>query len=126
MKDDLAVFFSGLCLIHCVLTPLIVGLGILGTTEQWFESEWVHIVMLVPVALLAVYSLPASWKSHGEHLPIVMASLGIAALCSALFLPENLELLITAPAATMLILAHAWNRALVMHARCNTAESADG
>lgn len=113
MKDKMAVFFSGLCLVHSVLTPLIIGVGVMGFVGDMLESEWVHVVMLFPVVALAVFSLPSAYRSHRTHWPMVLAVLGIAALCSAFFLPETMELWITIPAASLLILAHSWNSVLL-------------
>lgn len=123
MKDRMAVFFSGLCLIHCILTPLIIGVGVMGLAGEILESEWVHIVMLFPVVALAVFSLPSAYRSHRAHWPMVMAAMGIAALCSAFFLPETLELWITIPAATLLIIAHSWNSILLQRQRLKTVAS---
>ncbi len=72
MKDKMAVFFSGLCLVHCVLTPLIIGVGVMGFVGDMLESEWVHIVMLFPVVALAVFSLPSAYRSHRTHWPMVL------------------------------------------------------
>lgn len=121
MKDKLAVFFSGLCLVHCILTPLVIGLGIMGVVGEVLESQWVHIVMLIPVTALALFSLPAAYRSHRQHWPMVLAMLGIAALCSAFFMPETLELWITLPAAFVLILAHSWNFVLLKQHRLNAS-----
>lgn len=113
MKDKLAVVCSGICLVHCVLTPMIIGLGMMGLAGKLLASEWVHIVMVFPVVALAVLSLPASYRSHRKHWPLVMAVIAIAALISAFFLPEALELWLTVPAAILLIFAHSWNRILL-------------
>lgn len=121
MKDKMAVFFSGLCLVHCVLTPLIIGGGVMGFVGDMLESEWVHIVMLFPVVALAVFSLPSAYRSHRTHWPMVLAVLGIAALCSAFFLPETMELWITIPAASLLIMAHSWNSILLQRQRLKMA-----
>ena len=123
MKDKMAVFFSGLCLVHCILTPLIIGVGVMGLAGEILESEWVHIVMLFPVVALALFSLPSAYRSHRTHWPMVMAALGIAALCSAFFLSETLELWITIPAATLLIIAHSWNSILLQRQRLKTVAS---
>lgn len=123
MKDKMAVFFSGLCLVHCMLTPLIIGVGVMGFVGDMLESEWVHIVMLFPVVALAVFSLPSAYRSHRTHWPMVLAVLGIAALCSAFFLPETMELWITIPAASLLILAHSWNSVLLQRQRLKMTAS---
>lgn len=122
MKDKLAVIFSGLCLVHCILTPMIIG-GVMGLVGQLLNSEWVHSVILIPVVALAVLSLPSSYRSHRKHWPMVIAVIAIAALFSAFFLPETLELWLTVPAALLLILAHSWNRILLQKQQLTMAPS---
>jgi len=72
---------------------------------------------------LAVFSLPSAYRSHRTHWPMVLAVLGIAALCSAFFLPETMELWITIPAASLLILAHSWNSVLLQRQRLKMTAS---
>ncbi|MEX1201485.1 MAG: MerC domain-containing protein [Methylophaga sp.] len=113
MKDKLAIVVSGTCLIHCILTPLVIGFGAMGMMGQWLGSEWIHKVLLIPVVGLALLSLPRSYRCHRKHWPLVMAMLAIATLLSTLVLPESLELLLSVPAALTLIMAHSWNHFLM-------------
>lgn len=117
MKDKMAVIFSGLCIVHCFLPPLIISLGLMGVAGKLLSSEWVHLTLLLPVVGLALLSLPSSYRSHRSHWPMVLAALGITALCSALVLPETMELWVTLPAAVIMILAHSWNSVLLQRRR---------
>lgn len=126
MKDSLAIIVSGSCMIHCLLTPLVIGLGTMGIAGHWLGAEWIHQVLLIPVIMLALLSLPASYRAHQQHWPMVMAMLGIAVMLIAFWLPESLEVWITVPGALLLILAHAWNRTLMMRATAICGEISDG
>jgi hypothetical protein len=99
MKDDLAVACSGACMIHCLVTPIVIGFGTAGLLGDWFTSEWVHKVMLVPVILLAILSLPGAYRRHKNHWPLLLG-------------PESLETWITLSGGLLLITAHLWNRNL--------------
>ncbi len=126
MKDRLAIVVSSTCLIHCMLTPLIIGLGAMGMIGQWFGSEWVHKILLIPVIGLALLSLPPSYRCHRQHWPLLMAMLAIAALLSTLVLPESLELLLSVPAALVLIMAHSWNHFLMRQFKSVAGDATNG
>lgn len=111
MKDDIAVACSGACMIHCLLTPLVIGFGAAGLLGEWFTSEWVHKVMLIPVILLAILSLPSAYRKHKNHFPLLLGGLGLSTMVSALIGPESLETWITLTGG-LLITAHLWNRNL--------------
>lgn len=112
MKDDLAVVCSGACMVHCLLTPIVIGFGAAGLLGEWLASEWIHKVMLVPVVLLAILSLPGSYKKHQNHWPLMLGVIGISIMVSALLGPESLETWITLGGGAVLITAHLWNRNL--------------
>lgn len=112
MKDNIAIACSGLCLVHCLATPIIISLALFGAASSSFESPWVHLLLLIPVIILALLSLPFSYTQHGSYLPMILVSLGISALVSTFFLPEHYEFWITVPAALFIMSGHFWNRQL--------------
>jgi len=114
MKDDLAVVCSGACMVHCLVTPIVIGFSAAGLFGEWLSSEWVHQLMLVPVVLLALLSLPGSYKKHKNKWPLRLGALGILTMVSALVGPESMETWITISGGILLITAHLWNRNLSM------------
>lgn len=117
MKDTIAAACSGACLLHCVATTFVVGLATAGVIGQWLASEWVHIILLIPVAVLAVMSLPSAYKLHQRRLPLLLGGVGIVLLIAALLGPHAMETIITALGAVMLIAAHLLNRHLCLKRR---------
>jgi len=113
MKDNLAIFTSGLCLIHCLAAPLLLIIGLSGAAISWFEAEWVHQALLIPVIILAVLSLPYAYKQHGSAIPLILASIGILVMSSSFYLPESLELWLVIPSAFLIISAHSLNKKLL-------------
>lgn len=112
MKDDLAVACSGACMIHCLLTPIIIGFSTAGLLGEWLTSEWVHKVMIIPVILLAILSLPGAYRKHKNCWPLLLGGMGLSSMISALLGPESLEIWITLAGGLLLITAHLWNRNL--------------
>lgn len=121
-KDSAGVLCSSLCLAHCLLLPLllptILATGVLGTAGALLASEQTHLMLLVPVVLLALLSFPAGIKRHRRYLPSVLATAGLTSLMLALLLEEALhqlhgEAILTALGAGLLIAAHLRNRTLL-------------
>lgn len=112
MKDNIAIACSGLCLVHCLVTPILMSLALFGAVSSVLESPWIHLLMLIPVVILALLSLPFAYSLHGSYIPMILVVLGISALISTFFLPENYEFWITIPAAIFIMTGHFWNRQL--------------
>lgn len=110
MKDETAALCSGLCLIHCIATPILLSMGSLGLITSVFTSEWVHLVLIVPIAALAVASLPSGRKQHGRWLPTVWGFSGLALLVTALLAPHEAEAALSISGGLLLIAGHLSNR----------------
>jgi len=113
MKDNFAIFTSGLCLIHCLAAPLLLLAGLSGAFISLFEAEWVHQALIIPVIILAALSLPYAYKQHGSAVPLILAGIGITAMSSSFYLPESLELWLVIPSALLIITAHGMNKKLL-------------
>lgn len=112
-KDNVGVICSALCLAHCLLLPLLLATGAIGSVGALLANEQVHMALLVPVIVLAALSFPAAYKQHNSMLPITLGSIGLITLLSALFLGEQLETPLTVTGAVLLIIAHLSNRNLI-------------
>lgn len=113
MKDLLGVCLSGLCILHCLFTPVLLALGGVGMIGSWLGSEWVHYLLLAPISLILVWSLPLSWIKHRNTKPLLIGGLGFSLLLISLFVPESAEPVIAVFAGLILIAAHLLNRRLL-------------
>ena len=117
LKDSFGVICSSLCLVHCLFLPMVLPMllatGVLGTAGTLLASEQTHLMLLVPVVLLAVMSFPGGYRRHGSVLPSILALLGLTGLVLALVLGEASETWLTSIGAAMLIIAHLRNRKLL-------------
>jgi hypothetical protein len=70
-----SVFFSSVCLIHCLATPIVVL--VLPSLSVFFSDtlEWILILSVVPLSLAAF--IPTWWK-HKDTRLAVMFSVGLA------------------------------------------------
>lgn len=110
MKDSLAMTCSGLCIGHCLLTPALLAMGGLGFAGTVLGSEVLHKVLLVPVFLLALSSLPFSFRRHLNRSPLILGALGCALLLVGLNADEAKEFYYSLSGGALVIVAHFLNR----------------
>jgi 4-amino-4-deoxy-L-arabinose transferase-like glycosyltransferase len=122
MKDNLGIFFSALCIIHCLLMPILAAVGLISLVKFDIESPIIHITLLLPVIFFAVSSLPASKKMHESMTPSILAFLGISLMLVTLFLPEECELWVMLVAGTLVVTAHLLNKHLLFSQQLISAE----
>ena len=107
--DRMAIGLSGLCLIHCLGTAVVLGLlasagGILG-------SPWIHEVGLTLAMTLGAVALGRGVFEHGFMMPSAVGGLGLGVMAGALTLPHNGgEALYTVVGVGILALGHRLNR----------------
>ena len=110
MKDELGVFFSGLCVIHCFVVTLIILLGGVDYFTILVSTEYlVHPILLMIVVVIGMFSFPSAYKAHRNKLPIILGVVGSLILFFALFSSDIFETLFTVIGGITLINAHLWN-----------------
>lgn len=109
MKDRLGIICSSLCIVHCMAVPVILGLGISGLLATVLTTEFVHYILIVPVGLLILLTLPAAYKRDGVVSPILAGLLGMLFLIAALFLGEEKEAVLTIIGGSLLVIFHLCN-----------------
>ena len=106
--DRMAIGLSGLCLVHCLATAVILGLvasagGILG-------SHWIHEVGLTLAMGLGAIALGRGVFEHGFMMPSAVGGLGLGVMAGALTLPhDGSEALYTIVGVGILALGHRLN-----------------
>lgn len=107
--DRLAIALSGLCVVHCIATSVLIALaasagGLLGT-------PLVHEIGLVLAILLGALGLGKGMVQHGYMMPSAIGSLGLGAMAGALTLHhDGGEALYTIIGVGLLALGHDLNR----------------
>jgi MerC mercury resistance protein len=106
--DRVAVGLSGLCLVHCLATAVLLGLlsaagGILG-------APVIHEVGLTLAMILGSIALGRGIIEHGFLMPSAIGALGLGVMAGALSLPHNgTEALYTVIGVMILALGHRLN-----------------
>jgi Zn-dependent protease with chaperone function len=108
MKDQLGVVCSGLCVIHCLASPILLSLGLSGVFASLFTQELFHFVIIFPVVLLMLWTLPKAYQ-RDKSLPLVTLALaGVSVLVSALFV-EKYEVMLSVIGGASVITYHILN-----------------
>lgn len=113
MKDLIAATLSGLCIVHCLATPLLLTLGSSGLLLGVFGSEWFHYLMILPIAIFLVWSLPGGWCVHRKKTPFVLGLGGFLLLIASLMASHRAETLLSVCGGLLLVSAHLYNRQLL-------------
>ena len=106
--DRIAMGLSGLCLVHCVATAVLLALvsaagGILG-------APIIHEVGLTLAMIMGAIALGRGILEHGYSMPSAVGGLGLGVMAGALTLPhDGYEALYTVIGVGILALGHRLN-----------------
>lgn len=105
--DRLGISTSILCILHCLLTPvLIVLMPFAGhaLAHSWFH--WVIVSLVVPVAIWALWN---GYRLHKQKRVLWLGSVGLTLVCLALYFGEdslNAEIALMVTGGVLLTFAH--------------------
>ena len=85
--DRIAMGISGLCLVHCIGTALLVG--ILASASGFLGRPIIHEVGLSLAMAVGAFALGRGFLEHGFMLPAALGALGLGVMAGALTLPEG-------------------------------------
>ncbi|WP_394692309.1 MerC domain-containing protein [Hyphobacterium sp.] len=103
--DRLGIGVSGLCVLHCLATPLLVALA---PGLFWFENEWIHLGF---ATMAAGFLLLAMRQWRRDRTGIIVRLLGVTAV-AGLFgaaladIAEAMEQAATIASALLLSISH--------------------
>jgi hypothetical protein len=106
--DRLAMALSGLCIVHCLATAVILAL--LSAAGGWFGSPIIHEVGLTLAMILGAIALGRGYREHQHLLPLTIGACGLVIMAYALSLREaGNEPLFTVIGVSILALGHRLN-----------------
>jgi MerC mercury resistance protein len=106
--DRLAIGLSGLCVVHCIGTAVLLGL--LASAGGFLGSPVIHEVGLTLAMMLGSIALGRGILTHGFMLPSAIGALGLGVMAGALSLPEGgHEPIYTVAGVMILALGHRLN-----------------
>ena len=106
--DRLAIGLSGLCLVHCLGTTIVLAL--LASAGGVLGAPIIHEIGLSLAMLLGAVSLGKGIVEHGYTMPSAVGGLGLGVMAGALTLPhDGTEALYTVIGVAILALGHRLN-----------------
>src|SRR5258708_17697828 len=106
--DRIAMGISGLCVVHCVATAVLLGL--LASAGGFLGKPIIHEVGLSLAMIIGTIALGRGVFEHGFMLPTAVGALGLGVMAGALSLPEGgHEPVYTVAGVLILALGHRLN-----------------
>jgi MerC mercury resistance protein len=85
--DRIAMGISGLCVVHCIGTAVLLGL--LASAGGLLGRPIVHEVGLTLAMIVGAFALGRGYMEHGFMLPAGVGAMGLGVMAGALSLPEG-------------------------------------
>ena len=106
--DRLAIALSGLCLVHCLSTTIV--LAAVASAGQSLGAPWIHEVGLSLAMVMGAVALGKGIFDHGYTMPAAVGGLGLGVMAGALTLPhDGSEAVYTMLGVAILALGHRLN-----------------
>lgn len=118
-SDKLGIFLSGLCIVHCVLLPVIFLL-VPSIGAHFLEEDWTHALLFGVVFVAALSAAIPGYRVHKHTLPLVcfmigVGILGVATLGAHSLLGHEWEAPLAVLGSSILIAGH-----FINHKKCQT------
>ena len=107
--DHMAMGLSGLCMVHCLATSVLVAL--MASAGGLLLNPMIHEVGLGIAIVFGVFALGRGIWVHGYMMPAVVGSFGLGVMAGAITLPHDggMETVWTLVGVAMLALGHDLN-----------------
>ncbi|MGB0954922.1 MAG: MerC domain-containing protein [Panacagrimonas sp.] len=107
--DHAAICLSGLCVLHCLMLPLLIALLPALSVLDHYES-WIHRGLLLLVLPISAWALGSGCARHGHRAILIAGVVALTVLAIAPFLGRpDWELPLTVVGSLALIASHLLN-----------------
>ncbi|HEY2039549.1 MAG TPA: MerC domain-containing protein [Edaphobacter sp.] len=112
---------SGLCLVHCLLTPFLISLA--PDLLPYLPGDaWFHRMLAVGIVLLGAVAFIPGYRIHQRKPLLIPISLGVVLIlfvaCCGEALSKPVELILNVSGSLLLVIAHLLNRSFCR--QCHT------
>ena len=124
LSDKTAICLSFLCVVHCLLLPVLLIVlppisGLLALNDEMFH-QWL-LFAVVPISLIALYM---GYLHHKNKQVFIVGSIGLGILAMAAFLGhdilgEHMEVIVTVMGSSIIAFAHVRNYQLRCQDQCD-------
>jgi MerC mercury resistance protein len=111
--DNLGIWASALCVVHCVVTPVLVSMSVL-LARLIPGEERTHRALAMGIAALGAIALVHGFRTHGKLRVLGLMALGLGFIFAGAFfvawLPSHkYEVAVTMTGSALMISAHRMN-----------------
>lgn len=109
--DKIGVWLSGLCIIHCILVPLLFLFY--PAVGENIESHFLHSVFFLVIMAVAIVSFSTGYKLHKRLEPILYLISGLLILLINLLFHEkllNYEMGLNVLGSLLVVISHIKNK----------------
>jgi MerC mercury resistance protein len=120
--DQLGIWTSALCVVHCVLTPVLLSIS--AVWVHFLPSEErTHRMLAVIIATLGALALVKGYRNHRRLRVLLLMVVGLSCIFASAYwgntLPSHrIEVLITFIGSGFMITAHRMNHTFCRECRC--------
>ena len=119
--DRLGIWASALCVVHCIVAPVLLSLSVVFARLLPGEAQ-THRFLAVSVAALGAVALVNGFRTHGRRRILVLMAMGLACIFFGAFwsdlLPSHrFEVLVTLVGSVLMIVAHRMNHTFCQDCR---------
>lgn len=124
--DQIGIWTSGLCVVHCLLTPVLLSLS--AVFAHFLPSEEkTHRLLAVLITLLGAVALVHGYRRHRRPHVMLLMSVGLACIFAGAFWGNRLpshwtEVLVTFIGSAFMIAAHWLNHTFCRDCSCSHAD----
>ena len=121
--DQLGIWASGFCMVHCLLTPVVLSFS--AVSAHFLPSEErTHRVLAVSIAFVGALALVKGYRNHRRrYVPLLMV-IGLAFISAGAWYGDHLpshaaEVAITLIGSGFMIAAHRFNHTFCRNCVCS-------
>jgi hypothetical protein len=122
--DRLGLWTSSLCVVHCLLTPVLISSS--AVLAHFLPAEEsVHRRLALLVALFGAVALLIGFRKHGRKRILVLMAMGLGLIAAAAWFGDRLpshtyEVAVTMVGSALMITAHRLNHTFCASCECST------
>jgi uncharacterized membrane protein YfcA len=124
--DHLGIWASGLCVVHCLLTPILLSFS--AVFAHFLPSEEkTHRVLAIVITAVGASALIRGYRNHRRPHVLILLAIGLTFIFAGAFwgdvLPAHwVEVLVTFTGSGFMIAAHRLNHTFCRNCACSHEE----
>ena len=121
--DRLGIWASTLCIVHCIVTPVVLSLSVVSAHFLPSE-ERTHRTLALLIAMLGVFALIKGYRRHRRLRVVLFMGVGLTSIFAGAYwgdrLPSHVtEVVITFVGSCFMIAAHRLNHTFCKDCKCS-------